>query len=85
MNTQQPSDDSEQKLNDEAAALQAELDTLTADMSATLPAAQKHAEETEVGLKADIDQLSKEVRDMDKELTAAEKDAKKHMNIVDEF
>ncbi len=85
MTTQQSSDDANQKLRDEAATLQAELDALAADINGTLPAMQKHAEEAEASLTADIEALDKEVKAMDKELTAAEKDAQKHMNIVDDI
>ncbi len=84
MNTQQPSGDADQKLRDDAAAMQAELNSLIADMNATLPAMQKHAEDAEAGLLADAEALRKEVKAMDKELTAAEQDAQRHMNIVDE-
>lgn len=84
MNTQQPSGDADQKLRDDAVAMQAELNSLIADMNATLPAMQKHAEDTEAGLLADSEALRKEVKAMDKELTAAEQDAQRHMNIVDE-
>jgi hypothetical protein len=83
MNTDQQND--EQKLKDQATALQAELDALTTDMKQTLPVTQSLAEKAEGELSAELVAFKKDVNHMDKELTEAEKDAQKHMNIVDEI
>jgi vancomycin resistance protein YoaR len=68
----------------EADALLAELDALSDEMNEDLHLREKHAALTEKRIESDAAALAKDVEHMDKELTAAEKDAQKHMDIVDE-
>ncbi len=74
----------EEKQKAQAKLMEAEIEALIAEMGSKLPPMEKNAADSERVLERSADDLQRGADAADHELTEAEADAQKHMEIVDE-
>lgn len=80
----QSDEELEEKQKAQAKLMEEEIEALIAEMNQKLPSMEKNAAENEAKVMRSTEALSQHAESIDSELGAAEADAQKHMEIVDE-